>query len=62
MDRKKVEEGKRGEKYRVFFFFFLSFLYLFFSQNTQKKYLFVFVFLIYSKSLIKQKGIKKRVI
>jgi hypothetical protein len=60
MDRKKVEEGKRGEKYRVFFF--LSFLYLFFSQNTQKKYLFVFVFLIYSKSLIKQKGIKKRVI
>jgi hypothetical protein len=60
MDRKKVEGGKRGEKYRVFFF--LSFLYLFFSQNTQKKYLFVFVFLIYSKSLIKQKGIKKRVI
>jgi hypothetical protein len=60
MDRKKVEEGKRGEKYRVFFF--LSFLYLFFSQNTQKKYLFVFVFLIYSKSLIKQQGLKKRVI
>jgi hypothetical protein len=61
MDRKKVEEGKRGEKYRVFFFFFIFSIFIFFTKYT-KKYLFVFVFLIYSKSLIKQKGIKKRVI